>query len=281
MYSDLLPLHLACCLPMPTAIARIYTTEGFVVAADGRESLDEDRKRADDAQKIFPIKRPHINVAYSIAGAVEMASLDGRPPLNLIAQIENAWRALDQEPPDRFGDYIALLFAQVYKPLAQSRYNYPEKDKRHGVLGPPIYEIARIFLDGYYRGFAASGEAALYHFDKRMLEPESYSPPDVRVTRELDYAGSHVVFHYLFRTDDPRFAKYRRPAPPPGEVTLAEAVLRARGYIEACSDEVVRQIDPEAYKTIGGKTHIAKVTRDGFEWEPGFEPGRFWNPPGD
>src|ERR1039457_7383111 len=57
------------CIPMSTAIARIWTSDGFVVAADGRQTNSLTREvMTDSAQKIFPVEHPHRKLAYAIAG---------------------------------------------------------------------------------------------------------------------------------------------------------------------------------------------------------------------
>src|ERR1017187_1690816 len=59
------------CIPMSTAISRVYTKDGFVVAADGRAQNSEDGSIiSDSTQKIFLINQPNISLAYSLAGTV-------------------------------------------------------------------------------------------------------------------------------------------------------------------------------------------------------------------
>jgi len=58
---------------MPTAIVRVYTNEGFVIAADGRNLNSEaqpgtDPIITDEAQKIFPAQHHKASLAYAIAG---------------------------------------------------------------------------------------------------------------------------------------------------------------------------------------------------------------------
>lgn len=48
------------CMPMPTAIARIYIDQGFVVAADGRAQNSIDDSVDDNTQKIHLINESDI-----------------------------------------------------------------------------------------------------------------------------------------------------------------------------------------------------------------------------
>ena len=57
-----------------SAIAVIYTRDGFVLAADGRRSLDDDATESaqfllsDMVQKIFPVEDRDRTLAYAITG---------------------------------------------------------------------------------------------------------------------------------------------------------------------------------------------------------------------
>jgi hypothetical protein len=59
-----------------TAIASVYTPEGFVVGADGRECLPNGDKLSDNKCKLFPAKADGTNAVYGFAGCVKVGSFD-------------------------------------------------------------------------------------------------------------------------------------------------------------------------------------------------------------
>src|SRR5690242_9871498 len=59
--------------PMSTAIVRIYTQEGFVIAADGRRRRTRDWKIiSDHVQKVFPVVEPGRSIAYAMTGTTQI-----------------------------------------------------------------------------------------------------------------------------------------------------------------------------------------------------------------
>jgi hypothetical protein len=48
--------------------------------------------------------------------------------------------------------------------------------------------------------------------------------------------------------------------------SLDDAKDLLTGYIAACSSDIARELDYESWKYIGGHTHVAKITPNGFEW---------------
>src|SRR5262249_6568102 len=108
-------LHQAGCIPMPTAIARVYTNEGFVIAADGRSFNHKTQEpHNENTQKIFPIQvSADIQLAYSIAGFVEIGATTECPTLNLVRIVEDNCPDLNRNPPEQFRDYIGRLFERI------------------------------------------------------------------------------------------------------------------------------------------------------------------------
>jgi CheY-like chemotaxis protein len=57
-----------------TAIASAFTSEGFVIGADGRQ-LDKDKKIfTESSQKIFNITNLHVHVAYAWCGKTSVVN---------------------------------------------------------------------------------------------------------------------------------------------------------------------------------------------------------------
>lgn len=73
---------------MSTAIIRIYTREGFVVAADGRRRRHRPTGDwailSDSVQKIFPIEEEGRSLAYAMAGAAQIAGEAGQILFDLL-----------------------------------------------------------------------------------------------------------------------------------------------------------------------------------------------------
>jgi hypothetical protein len=54
-----------------TAIASAFTSEGFVIGADGRQLGKDKTIFSECSQKIFNFKHRHVNVAYGWCGETE------------------------------------------------------------------------------------------------------------------------------------------------------------------------------------------------------------------
>ena len=56
---------------MPTSIVRIYTSQGFVIAADGREyDPKSGNPLSNNIRKVFPIKEPKRALLYALSALV-------------------------------------------------------------------------------------------------------------------------------------------------------------------------------------------------------------------
>jgi len=89
---------------MSTAIARIYTKEGFVVAADGRRLSGKTGDIAsDDVQKIFPLVRAGCNMAFSVAGVAQLVSEIGMFDFGL-ETVQAALTIAEAGSPDNYSE---------------------------------------------------------------------------------------------------------------------------------------------------------------------------------
>jgi hypothetical protein len=80
--------------------------------------------------------------------------------------------------------------------------------------------------------------------------------------------GSEAVRKALYPDSggeaDARFDRYAVRTPIRSQLDGEEYV---RGFIAACSSDLEREIDPESWRVIVGKTHVARITpQNGFEW---------------
>lgn len=92
---------------MSTAIARIYTPEGFVVAADGR-AYDPDNRMviSDSVQKIFPIEQSRRRLAYALAGTAGLTRKNSPEVVfDFVSETAKAVEALAETRPRSLRHY--------------------------------------------------------------------------------------------------------------------------------------------------------------------------------
>ncbi|HUY12394.1 MAG TPA: hypothetical protein VMX16_02035 [Terriglobia bacterium] len=262
---------------MSTAIFRAYTSEGFVIAADGlRLRLSDLTIASETVRKIFSIEEPGRSLAYGMAGSIYTGD-DSGAIFDFATEAERAAKALRNRRPGDLTRYVELFVRLVNKSYADAKQDGRISEYATCPNVEPSGEgergntVANMFFVGYYDGDPAWSNVRFWHDNQRLRSPTGYLK---RLRRgQLEISGSAKIANLLFETDDPRFAEFRRPKPPKQEdLTLSEAVEVAKGYIRACSSDAGRQAD-ENCASIGGHLHIATVTPDcGFRWVPGFEP---------
>jgi hypothetical protein len=247
---------------MSTAIARIVTPEGFVIAADGR-AFDKIKQVvvSESEQKIFPVSGTRL--AYSIAGtnlitrgetddivfdfSIEIPKVLNGLPRNLIGIDQFVENLAD-------GIYAALSAANELAGKGKiTKWPAPERD-----------ETTMILIDGHYGSRAEQRDVVFYH--------ERPSLNSLRIERNGGrWIGSQRMIDVLSNWNDPRLAVYKFPFNKPSN--LPDAISTAKKYILAYSDPEAHEIDAKESRSIGRRIHIATITTsDGFQWVPGFEP---------
>lgn len=255
------------CIQMPTAVAHIFSDDGFVAAADG---LDIVRKSdgpmvvSDHAQKIFRLSGINRDAACSFIGMVSLFNDAGdKTVFDFIVACNEAARTVEAVPTRDANEFAALICPLILQRLAivkqsgyLSRYSSPEPSQV-GQLGRAI---VRIYLDGYFDGQPFRTGMRLYHVDQELgwgLIPFELN----RWSRSV-WFGSNDVAQLLFNTEDPRLEKYRTDAcrlvvtqcrHPDTVLTLPDAIEAARNFIQACSDPVAQEIEGVGYQRIGGR----------------------------
>lgn len=251
---------------MPTAIVRICTNEGMVIAADGRELRGYSEVTSEETQKIFPI--PNAPVAYAVFGSTGM-SIGGDNP-NRINFIEEAQKAQSLVSLDKCHDlfqYVERFSQPIQERLSLWRIGsttlFPPGAEEPGQPGNTILHL---FFFGYHRGVVETIDLRFYH-RYHILSKPLITPIDVEIGYPVWVRGSKIVAAILFDSDDEKLSKYRVPFPKnPAELTADIAAKIASGYIEACCSDFGRELDPISTKGIGGHIHIAKITPKAFEW---------------
>lgn len=252
---------------MATAIVRIQTQEGTVVAADGMECVRfTDKVFSMSAQKIFPVGS--LPLAYSLYGTVGMpAKGTRRLAFHFGEEVEFAANVLQIE---RFED-IDLYVRCVGRVISERLRSL----KSIGVIeyypwtiepGLPGATIAHIFFFGYFRGSPCTCDLRFFH------RAQDLETPTVTFTEEnpavpIRIWGSKLVENALFYSNNKRLSPYRVSVPPPQEMSISQASDIAINYIRACDSDAGREIDPDACKGIGGHIHVAKMSPSfGFRW---------------
>lgn len=270
-------------VPMSTAIVRTYTSEGFVIAADGRACGGEDGKvETDSVQKIFPIGSSSIGfLAYSISGTVSIASRDATEiAFNFAEEINRATLVLSMRRFSTLADYAKRAYRAVHQKLKDGklggRLEYPDAE----TLDPsePGSTIARVLIDGYFNGVPSRVKVRFFHECQVLAGLEVLQQ---ELATGLPWAhGSEKVFDLMFGTHRENekyiFSAYERRSgrlvSHPNETLRIHAQM-AHAYIDACSGPEALAIDPKPCAGIGGHIHIATITpKDGFHWVPGFRP---------
>jgi hypothetical protein len=250
------PIYLSF-LPQMTAIATIYTSSGFAVAADGRQRWAHEPTRdiaireseSDTVQKIFAVNRERTALAYTMQG-----------------DIANRDRSFDFGVELR--DQIVLLQTEEFvscnhfvMTLAENLEKRIEGAMQDGRLEDQ-YPKVRVSFIGYFQEdpcwidvqFLASPDfyGRLYQLIHQSLYPG------------LGVASGSLLIRDLILGGDPRFAKFLKRID--HTMSLEDAAEFCRGYVEACSSRLALQLDPTCFD-IGGHIHVATVTlKQGFEW---------------
>lgn len=270
-------------VPMSTAIVRTYTSEGFVIAADGRARGTDDWKvQTDEAQKIFPIGGSSTRfLAYSISGAASIPSRDATEmAFDFVKEINIATQALSARRYSSLGDYAKRAFRAVHQKLKDAklagRLDYPEAE----TLDPSERgsTIARVLIDGYHKGVPSRVKVRFFH-ERQVLAGLEVLQQELATGAQW-YQGPEKVFDLMFggygESGNPMFTAYEQRSVElvfhPNE-TLRIYAQMAQAYISACSGSEAFAMDPQTCAGIGGRIHIATITpQDGFQWVPGYEP---------
>ena len=259
--------------PMPTAIIRICTNKGIVVAADGLELINLQKEKQRNLQKIYQV--PNHPLTYVLFGHTGIR-VSGKMIVNLIDETRESARSLKGIAFDDLALYAEHFSRPIQKVLWAKRkdgsipYFAPGPEE-----GQPGDTILHVFFFGYIRGIASTVDLRFFHRNSIPSEPSITSlnndigfPPFI--------AGSLIVGNLLFNSDhglqlrtppDERFSRYRKSIPDDWKnLTIFKASKIARDYIRACKSDLGREVDYKMCRTIGGHIHIAKITPVRFQW---------------
>jgi hypothetical protein len=255
---------------MPTAIVRIHTSEGFILAADGREksSLTQATNK-DHEQKIFPIVNTGRTLAYALQGMAVLKDADKNSVIvDMATAVKESIESFTQlRSRDNLNWYASKISITVNQKLREQTRNLEGSPFPDVVQNDPGL-IFQVFMCGYYRDKDSDLIIQFRHDNQKIVRPNIIGN---RLESEpLCLFGSARVFDALFKRNDPRFQEFKTPMTTPDKrfnLTLLEAEEVAVNYIRACASDIGREIDPEVCSGIGGHIHVAEITpTNGFRW---------------
>jgi len=232
-----------------TATAALYTSSGFAIAADGRRSWKYAATTvsregvSDSVQKIFQLVSSGGVFAYCIRGATVNENLSW----DIATELAAGASSVRSKQFSSAKKYLGALCGDLAMRM--------ESAKTVGILdGFPTSEIS--FL-GYFHSrpcwieaqFRPVNGRLFYRLVAQECEPGCHlvSGSEVldRMIRDCDYRMRHL-FEGFNGEDTP----------------LGKAVESVTQYIQACCSTLIRGLDPDSEKRIGGQIHVAIVTPD-------------------
>jgi hypothetical protein len=225
-----------------TAIASIYTPEGFVIGADGRRLNPDKTLGDDDSEKIFFLTARNVHAVGAWCGAVKFA--DKKSQLQLKAQTLEIAASISNREFTTLIEYTkniaGFLHDRFLRWLNQS----------DAIIDPNIVELAHMRLLGYV---ARSPEVTSIHLSAEdgVVKLPGIGHEIDPLSRQLNVFSGKQSVHDSMCTS--------------GEIdlcsSLADGEKLIRTYIERCA-----YVPVEAGNDIGGHIHIAAVTPEGACW---------------
>jgi len=229
---------------MPTAISRIYTPEGFVVASDSFVSGSQS-----ESQKIFSFRTHGLDIVYCIGGTARL-KVDTFVLFDFVEAAKHELSIIS--PSDTWPRYLDALSSAICQNVNFS--------SRQGVPSLSAEDDTFLFVDGYHNAIPVSARLRFEHgtgVTKATVATEQLS--------NLSPYGSHSVLRLLDQEDN-RFAPFVRPRK--GDCkNIRAAVEWCRNRVLAQSSKDAKEIDPKICSGIGGRIQIALMKPTGFAWE--------------
>jgi hypothetical protein len=224
-----------------TAIVSSFTSDSFVIGADGR-SLGKDRKVVCDySQKIFDFKCRYVSVVYAWCGETHVVNEANEIlyDLNTITReaLSSALQVLDKD----FFTFIQRCCSGILDNIIKT----PVVRKVTNSDSTLNEAKARMLLNGYFDGVPFTTEFYIRETDRIRVRAENVYMPIPTPTRNL------------FSGCEEQNARYANEVP----MTPEEALKFVSDYIQACIDNP----HPDCF-IVGGCRHIARLDSNGFSW---------------
>jgi hypothetical protein len=231
-----------------TAIAAVHTPHGFAIAADGRRSWQyrataiSRQFESETVQKIFEIASGDVALAYFIRG--DTVSEDGS--WDIADQIREAVQSVNAANFNSCLRFADALCATVQGGIEKAR-------RLRRLDGYPNTEICIL---GYFRGTASWIDAIFHPHLNQFGLHYSLFPRDCE--GRIFLSGSQILDQMIVSGDariavQLPFRTFNR--------SLPAAVSFVRNYIETCGSPLIRDLEPDGCKTVGGHIHVATVMK--------------------
>ena len=258
---------------MSAAIIRLYHLPGFVIGADGRETQGSDHHLANEStQKVFPLIDGNNILAYSFCGSTRYTSDSGDETIwNLADDVRTAAQSLSGHRSRTLHEYAEKLATEINLVFRKAKTNgkISEYPIEAGTYKSDAV-IAELFLDGFYSGVASRAAVKFLHRNQELMPPAVHLCPLDKMGWEVN--GPCKIAGLFFDDQDLTFIKYRKPGWLLSPASFNDVTAVIDGFIRACSSPEAQALDPTAQFLVGGHTHIAIVTPEGFRWAKGYEP---------
>lgn len=213
-----------------TAIATVYTPDGFVIGADGLAIDSVSGEASKNVRKILTLENGSTRLAYAWTGTTQTFDRNGKCHYDLdtlsMAVVPLAVRSVD------FPAFLTFVCASLQKGLPQ-------------IENCPKTELARVRFVGYFQGIPCSGNIVIAH-SSGLLTPRSDQVSVPASYHKRVFSGAQSVF-----------SKYSNWVPD----SESQAIDFVRSYIQECIDSS----EPDC-AAIGGHLHIAKITPSCLSW---------------
>lgn len=223
-----------------TAIASAFTSEGFVIGADGRQLGKGNKVFSESSQKIFNLKYRYVDAAYAWCGETSVINESDQVLCDLYPITRVALTSAVQVAHRDFPSFIQQSCEGIYDGIIKS----PIVGQITNSDSLPQSK-ARMLLNGYFDGQSFMAEFHVRDTDRIRVQAERVSMPLTPPTT------------YLFNGCARQNEKYKGVLP----TTTLEALKLVSDYIQECIDNS----DSDCIG-MGGHRHIAHLTPDGFYW---------------
>jgi hypothetical protein len=227
---------------MSTAIVSVYTSDGFIIGADGLRKNTDGSDVTKTARKIFLFESEITRLAYAWSGTTQVFDSNNQSVFDFMGVSEPILRIADLLGGIDFAAFVNIFRRMLLVTLLQSRLTNNGR-----IVGTyPEDEIAGVLFVGYFNQQPCMAEIMVCHQNLLLLEPTIKTlvipaKPNCNI-----FSGSKSL---------------NRAWPKCKARSGAEAIDFVRKYIQACADSSEADCDD-----IGGHIHIGQITPEGFTW---------------
>jgi len=171
-----------------TAIASAFTSEGFVIGADGRQLGKDQKILSESSQKIFTLKYRHVDVAYAWCGETGAINESNEVLYDLYEITRLALTSAVQLSGGQFPSFMQQSCAGIYEGIIKSPV------VRQITNSDSLRESkARMLLNGYFDGQPFMAEFHVRETDRIRVQAERVLIPMPTPTRNLFSGGAFKI----------------------------------------------------------------------------------------